>query len=59
MSGNFAINSFKKGITLNKQYIIERMTGNLEYGAYVPNNINPQKLIRGFLLAVRIYNYNN
>ena len=56
MSGNFAINSFKKGITLNKQYIIERMTGNLEYGAYVPNNINPQKLIRGFLLAVRIYN---
>ena len=57
MSGNFAINSFKKGITLNKQYIMGRMSGNLEYGAYVPNNINPQKLTRAFLLAVRKYNY--
>lgn len=55
MSGGFEINSFKKGITLNKSYIIERMTGNPTYGDYVPNNIDPKKLTRGFLLTVRFY----
>lgn len=57
MSGGFEINSFKKGITLNKKYIIERMAGNGAYGDYVPNNIDPNKLTRGFLLTVRINFY--
>ena len=31
------------------------MNGNQEYGNYVPNNINPRKLTRGFLLTVIIF----
>ena len=31
------------------------MNGNQEYGFYVPNNIDPHKLTRGFLLTVIIY----
>lgn len=57
MSGEFELNSFKKGISLNKEYIISRMTGNEAYGPYVPDNINPRKLSRGFLLQVSIYYY--
>ena len=52
MSSGFEINSFKKGITLNKNYIIQRMQGNPVYADYVPDNINPQKLKRRFLLSV-------
>ena len=52
--GGFELNSFKKGITLNKDYIIQRMSGNPNYGLYVPNNIDPHKLTRGFLLTVNI-----
>jgi hypothetical protein len=52
----FGLNSFKKGITLNKDYIIGKMRGNGAYGAYVPNNTDPHKLSRGFLLQVRKYN---
>ncbi len=55
MSGDFGLNSFKKGITLNKDYIFGRMRGNLAYAAYVPDNIDPHKLSRGFLLQVRKY----
>ena len=53
MVGGYELNSFKKTITLNKAYIIQRMTGNPVYGQYVPNNINPIKLTRNFLLMVR------
>ena len=31
------------------------MEGNATYGYYVPNNIDPLKLSRGFLLQVRNY----
>ena len=58
MSSGFEINSLKKGITLNKNYIIQRMQGNPIYADYVPDNINPQKLSRGFLLSVSRYNHN-
>lgn len=52
MNGSYYLNSFKNGITLNKDYIIGRMNGNGIYGLYKPNNINPYKLTRSFLLRV-------
>ena len=54
MFGGYDINSFRKGITLSKDYILGRMIGNPEYGKYVPDNINPKKLTRAFLLTVII-----
>ena len=44
MTGVYELNSFKKGITLNKDYIIWRMKGNGAYGSYVLDNIDPHKL---------------
>ena len=41
MVGDYSLNSFKKGITLNKKYIISRMEGNATYGYFIPNNIDP------------------
>ena len=32
MFGGYDINSFRKGITLTKEYILGRMQGNLIYG---------------------------
>ena len=55
MVGDYSLNSFKKGITLNKKYIISRMEGNATYGYFIPNNIDPLKLSRSFLLRVRNY----
>lgn len=52
MQGGYDLNAFKNGITLNKEYIFERMKGNPLYGQYVPDNMDPRKLTRGFLLAV-------
>lgn len=52
MYGGYDLNSFKKGIKLTKEYIIGRMKGNQIYGQYVPDNVNPIKLTRGFLLTV-------
>jgi len=43
---------FRKGEKLTKSYIVENMMGNLEYGNYVPNGINPLSLSREFLLSV-------
>lgn len=54
MSGSYELNSFKKGITISKEYIIQRMQGNQTYGLYIPNNIDPHKLSRGFLLQVSL-----
>ena len=50
--GGYDINSFRKGVTLNKAYIFNRMKGNPAYGLYVPDNTDPQKLSRNFLLSV-------
>ena len=52
--GGFELNSFKKGITLNKDYIIQRMSRNENYRLYVPSNIDAHKLTRRFLLAGNI-----
>ena len=52
MNGSYDLNSFKSGISLNKDYIIGRMNGNRIYGLYNPNNIDPYKLTRSFLLKV-------
>ena len=52
MNGLYDLNYFKKGIRLNKIYIIERMKGNGVYGLYIPNNIVLGKLSRKFLLEV-------
>jgi hypothetical protein len=54
MSG-FELNSFKKCVSLNKNYIIQRMNGNPIYGLYVPDNIDPHKFTRGFLLTVSVF----
>ena len=57
MYGGYNLNSFKKGIKLTKEYILGRMQGNPTYGQYVPDNVNPMKLTRGFLLTViNLYN---
>ena len=48
MSEGIELNSFKKCIILNRPYIISKIKGNDEYGAYVPNNINPQTITRRF-----------
>ena len=53
MSYSYDLNSFKRGVSLSKDYIIGRMKGNGVYGLYTPNNIDPHKLLRSFLLKVR------
>ena len=45
---------FRKGETLSKSYIVEKMMEDLTYGDYVPNNIKPFDLRRKFLITVRI-----
>ena len=58
MVGGFCLNTFRKGDKLTKQYLFDRMKGNPEYAAYVPDNIDPTKLSREFILAVNIiFNY--
>ena len=54
MFGGYDINSFLKGITLSKDYILGRMISNPEYGRYVPDNTNHKKLTRASLLTVII-----
>ena len=43
---------FKKGIALDKKYIISKMLGNPAYALYTPDNINMEKLSRNFLLTL-------
>ena len=58
MVGEFGLNTFRKGDKLTKQYLFDKMKGNREYAAYVPDNIDPTKLSREFILAVNIiFNY--
>jgi hypothetical protein len=53
VSCGFELPYFRNGDTLNKQYIIEKMSGNNAYAEYIPNGINLKKLSRKFLLSVR------
>ena len=48
----YKLKYFKKGITLDKKYIISKMIGNLAYALYTPDNINVEKLSRNFLLTL-------
>ena len=56
LPGNFCIKHklgyFRSGARLDKKYIIEKMTGNINYGDYVPDNCNPIKLSKEFLLTL-------
>jgi hypothetical protein len=51
----YKLKYFKKGITLNKKYIISKMIGNPEYALYTPDNVNVEKLSRDFLLTLVAY----
>ena len=51
----YKLKYFKKGITLNKKYIISKMLGNPAYALYTPDNINIEKLSRDFLLKLVAY----
>ena len=48
----YKLKYFKKGITLNKKYIISKMLGNPAYALYTPDNVNVEKLSRDFLLTL-------
>ena len=48
----YKLKYFKKGITLDKKYIISKMIGNSAYALYTPDNINVEKLSRNFLLTL-------
>ena len=41
----YYISNFKKGSTLNKDYIFNRMKGNPQYGLFVPDNAERTKEI--------------
>lgn len=51
----YKLRYFKKGITLNKKYIISKMMGNPTYALYTPDNTNIEKLSREFLLTLVAY----
>ena len=59
MPNNFAVKnklkSFRKGEKFDKKYIIAKMDGNAEYEKYVPDNCEPIKLSREFLLTLIAY----
>lgn len=50
----FHLKSFRKGETLNKSYLINKMIGNQKYGDFIPDGVKPMSLSRDFLLTVRI-----
>ena len=49
----FNLGYFKKGETLNKQYIIDRISKNPNFIHYLPDNVSPMNLARDFLLTVK------
>ena len=55
----FHLPSFKTGETLTKQYIINKMLGNANYGDYIPDNIQPMSLSRDFILSVSLLSLNS
>jgi hypothetical protein len=48
----FNLRSFKKGETLNKQYIVDRISNNPNFKYYIPDGFSPMSLTRDFLLTV-------
>jgi len=51
----YKLKYFKKGITLDKKYIISKMIGNYRYALYTPDNVKAEKLSRNFLLTLVAY----
>ena len=50
----FNLNYFRKGETLNKSYIINKISNNPKFNEYLPDNISLMSLSRDFLLTVRL-----
>ena len=48
----FNLNYFRKGETLNKAYIINKIANNQKFIDYLPDNVSPMNLSRDFLLTV-------
>ena len=48
----FNLNYFRKGETLNKAYIINRINNNPKFKDYLPDNVSLMSLSRDFLLTV-------
>lgn len=51
----FNLNFFRKGETLNKAYIINKISRNPNFKDYLPDNVSPMCLSRDFLLTVRLF----
>ena len=50
----FNLNFFRKGETLNKEYIIKKISLNPNFYNYIPDGISPMSLTPDFLLTVSI-----
>ena len=50
----FNLNYFRKGETLNKEYIISKISNNQKFKDYVPDNVTLISLTRDFLLTVSL-----
>ena len=50
----FNLNYFRKGETLNKAYLINRINNNPKFKDYLPDNVSLMSLSRDFLLAVSL-----
>jgi len=50
----FHLGFFRKGETLNKEYIIEKISKNPNFKYYIPDNVAPICLTRDFLLTVNL-----
>lgn len=48
----FNLNYFRKGETLNKAYIINRINNNPKFKDYLPDNVSLMSLSRDFFLTV-------
>ena len=48
----FNLNYFRKGETLNKAYIINKINNNPKFKDYLPDNVSLMSLSRDFLLTV-------
>lgn len=51
----FHLNYFRKGETLNKEYIINKIRLNQNFYQYIPDGVSPMSLTRDFLLTVRYF----
>ena len=54
----FNLNYFRKGETLNKSYIINKIKNNPKLKDYLPDNVSPMSLTRDFLLTVSFQKIN-